>query len=268
MGLLMGDFLIVSRLDRLEEYKQISQEYHVAFEINDFFEPEILDSERKVQQMIQTYRQAGVPKGSTMHGAFLDVTVFSRDKRIRQISEQRMEQSMEIARQLDVRGVVFHTNCNPLIFDAGYEAMVVERTTAVLERLLYSYPEVQIYLENMFDTTPDILKKISKELKDYKNYGVCLDYAHVGIYGDSVDKWVGVLAPMVRHLHINDNDLKRDLHLAVGDGKIDWEQFAMYYRKYFRECSVLIETTLPQEQRKSLEYIKQLEGLYWEKENL
>lgn len=268
MGLLMGKFLIVSRLDRLEEYKRIAQEYQVAFEINDFFEPEILDSEGKIQQLIQAYRQAGIPEGSTMHGAFLDVTVFSRDELIRQISEKRMEQSMEIARQLGVRGVVFHTNYNPLISDAGYEAIVVTKTAAMLEKLLYSYPDLQIYLENMFDATPEILKQISMELKDYQNYGVCLDYAHACIYGDALEEWVGQLAPVVRHLHINDNDLKRDLHLAVGDGKIDWEKFNIYYRRYFGDCSVLLETTLPENQRKSLEYIRQLEGLYWEKENL
>ena len=264
----MGKFLIVSRLDRLEEYKEIASEYQVAFEINDFYEPEVLDSENKTQQMIQAYQQAGIPEGSTMHGAFLDVTVFSQDKLIRQVSEKRMEQSMEIARQLGVRGVVFHTNCNPLISDAGYEAMVVEKTTAVLEKLLCSYSDLQIYLENMFDATPEILKNISKELKSYANYGICLDYAHASIYGESVNKWVEQLATMVRHLHINDNDLKRDLHLAVGDGKIDWEQFNIYYQKYFRECSVLLETTLPKDQRKSLEYMRQLEGLYWKKENL
>ncbi len=268
MGSFMGNFMIVSRLDRLEEHKQIAKEYQVAFEINDFYEPEVLDSKEQMHQMIQAYHQAGIPEGSTMHGAFLDVTVFSQDQLICQVSEKRMLQSMEIARQLGVRGVVFHTNCNPLISDAGYESMVVEKTVVVLERLLCSYPDIQIYLENMFDDTPEILHRISSKLKGYTNYGVCLDYAHASIYGKQVSGWVEQLAPVVRHLHINDTDLEKDLHLAVGDGKIDWEQFNIYYQKYFRECSVLVETTLPENQRKSLEYIRQLEGLYWKKENL
>lgn len=268
MGFFMGKFMIVSRLERLEEYKQIAQEYSIAFEINDFYEPEILDSEEKVQQIICAYQQVGIPEGSTMHGAFLDVTVFSQDRLIRQVSEKRMQQSMDIARQLGVKGVVFHTNCNPLLSDTEYDNTVVKRTVAVLEKLLRSYPEVQIYLENMFDTTPEILLRISKALKEYTNYGVCLDYAHASIYGDSIGNWVQELAGVVRHLHINDNDLHKDLHLAVGDGQIDWEEFSRYYQKYFKECSVLVETTLPENQRKSLEYIGQLEGLDWKKEHL
>ena len=43
----MGNFLIVSKVDKLEEYKTISEEYGVSFEINDFFIPTILDDEIK-----------------------------------------------------------------------------------------------------------------------------------------------------------------------------------------------------------------------------
>ena len=63
-------------------------------------------------------------------------------------------------------------------------------------------------------------------------------------------------AANIRHIHINDNDLRRDLHLAVGDGRIDWELFCRYYQTYFEECSVLIETTKPDNQRRSLEYLR------------
>lgn len=254
----MGKFLIVSRVERLAQHLELAKKYDLGFEINDFFDPELLDDEERMQNVIEQYLRAGLPEGSTMHGAFLDVTVFSNDARIREISRMRMRQSMEIAAKLGVKGVVFHTNWNPMVCGEIYENQIVERTIECLRELLCEYPEREIYLENMFDSDPRILKRISEPLKDYKNYGVCLDYAHATIYGNDIEHWIQELAPYVKHFHINDNDLKQDLHLALGEGRIDWKQFMKCYQEQFSDCSVLIETTLPVNQEKSCRYLDAL----------
>lgn len=252
----MNQYLIVSKVDRLEEYLELATEYGVGFEINDFFDPEVLDSEERQQEIINCYLSKGLPKGSTMHGAFFDVIVFSNDARIREVSKLRMKQSMEIAEKLGVVGVVFHTNSNPQVPGAIYENQVVERTVAYLEELLIQYPNISIYLENMFEKRPELLVRISDQLKKYQNYGVCFDYAHASISGTPISEWVEGLAPYVKHMHINDNNLQEDLHLALGKGGIDWKQFFEYVELYFSSCSILIETTLPENQKLSLEYIK------------
>ena len=251
----MGRFMVVAKADRLSEYKAVAEKYDVGFEINDFYDARILDDEAKQTRIIQEYRNVGVPEGSTMHGAFLDVVVFSSDEKIREISMLRMRQSMDIARKLGVKGVVFHTNCNPMLSGEQYDYNVVSKTVAYIEELLCEYPEINIYLENMFDVSPRILVRISEELAKYPNYGVCLDYAHASISDMPMSDWVEELAPYLRHIHINDNDLKRDLHLAVGSGHIDWNQFARYYRTHFDQCSILVETTLPEAQEQSLRYL-------------
>lgn len=252
----MGRFMIVSKADKLDEYTALSREYDVAFEVNDFFEPEILDDRAKLDAVIEAYLKKGLPEHSTIHGAFYDIAVFSRDARIREMSEFRMEQSMLLAEILGASGVVFHTNYNPALSDEGYMGYFVDATANWLTKLLEKYPAIDIYMENMFDTNPGILKGISEKLERYNNYGVCLDWAHVSIYGSPADKWVEELVPYVKHIHINDNDLKRDLHLPVGSGMIDWKQFAGYYNRYFQNCSVLVETNEPLDQRGSLEYIR------------
>lgn len=196
-----------------------------------------------------------------MHGAFLDVVVFSEDDQIRRISENRMWQSMEIARRLGVKGVVFHTNSNPVLSGEVYDARVVQYVSAYVEKLLQAFPELDIYLENMFDADPQILQQISERLCIYPNYGVCLDYAHASISDTPIEVWVDTLASYICHVHINDNDLKKDLHQAVGDGRIDWKRFAAYYRQFFSTCTVLVETTLPEQQKKSLTYLQEVLGL-------
>ena len=48
MGNVMGKYLVVSRVETLREHMALSREYGVGFEINDFFDPELLeDPERQ-----------------------------------------------------------------------------------------------------------------------------------------------------------------------------------------------------------------------------
>lgn len=252
----MGQLLIVARAEDLKEYQGIAEEYDVGFEVNDFFNPEILENVEEMNRLIEFYQNAGLPEHSTMHGAFFDIVVFSYDSRIREISELRMEQSMKIAVRLGVRGVVFHTNISPVLSGKVYDNRAIEMTADYLEQLLKRYPDTDIYLENMFDSDPDILRAISEKLCVYENYGVCFDYAHASISITPIEEWIEALSPYIRHIHINDNDLKRDQHLAIGDGRIDWKRFMEYREKYFMDCSILIETTLPENQRRSLAYLE------------
>ena len=60
----------------------------------------------------------------------------------------------------------------------------------------------------------------------------------------------------MKHVHINDNDLHSDLHLAVGEGMIDWDGFMLNCEKYFKDCTILIETNGAKKQRASIEFLK------------
>lgn len=119
---------------------------------------------------------------------------------------------------------------------------------------------LSIYIENMFDTDPQLLARLGEAMKEHTNFGICLDYAHAQVFGDEkeLENWVVSLAPYVRHIHINDNDFTKDLHLAVGNGKINWQEFKRYYTTYFPEASVLLEVTGLEKTKQSLAYIRQL----------
>lgn len=254
----MKSLLVVSFEKSLDAHMQLVRDYHVAFEINDFYDPDVLDNPDRIDEIVERYQQAGIPSGSTMHGAFLDVILHSRDAVVRKNAQHRMRQSMDIAQSLGLEAVVFHANYQPEIVGDDYMQNVIGKNAEFLEELLKEYSAINIYLENMFEDTPRVIAEISERLKEYPNYGVCLDYGHAWVYGTDIEQWVQELAPYVKHLHINDNDLKRDLHLAVGSGSIDWEEFAVFYRKYFSQCSMLVEVYAVEQQRVSLEFLKGL----------
>lgn len=259
----MSNFLIIPQFENIEESLSLAEEYGFGFEYNDFFSPDILDDTKKLEELILRYRSVGLPKRCTLHGAFLDVLIFSEDMEIRECSEMRVFQSIDAAKAIGAEAVVFHTNHNPLLTAESYRKNWLERNEHFWRKVLEKYSDISVYMENMFDDSPHMLAGLAEKLSDFKNFGVCLDYAHAVSFGRNtpIGGWVKSLAPYVRHLHINDNNLKDDLHLAVGSGKIDWRQFAEYYSEYFKSCTVLIETSDIEAQKSSAEFLKSIDLL-------
>jgi sugar phosphate isomerase/epimerase len=95
-------------------------------------------------------------------------------------------------------------------------------------------------------------------MSDCKNFKVCLDYAHAAISKTPVEDWVTELGPYIAHMHVNDNDLRVDLHQTPGEGKIDWRKYAQLTAG-LKDASVLVELTGVERQRKALEYLTSIE---------
>ncbi len=253
--------MVPQRAD-MERMSSLAEVYDCAFEYNDFFIPDVMDDSKKQEEIITGYgRYRNDFSIDTMHGAFLDVTIHSDDPLIRDASMLRIRQSMETAKRMGLKGVVFHTGRL-----AGFRAPVYlrnwcDRNVKFFTEIAYQYPEQQIYMENMFDEAPDILAGLAEKMQGVGNFGVCLDYAHAMISDCSGKEWIETLAPYIRHIHINDNDLQNDLHLAIGAGQIDWQEFDRIIRQHQINATVLVEVSCYEAQKESLEYMKQY-GIY------
>ena len=223
--------------------------------------PDILDDPVKIEKIIKIYKSKDVlPDYCTLHGAFLDVTIFSQDKRIFEVSDCRVEQSIAIARSLGAKAIVFHTNYIPNFRQEAYRKHWVESNARYWSQKLAKYSDIKIYMENMFDEDCELLVQLAERMKDVKNFGICFDYAHAHAFGveADIDQWCEKLGKYVKHIHINDNDLKNDLHQPVGRGKIDWVNFKKNYEKYFPEATVLVEVNGIDKILTSLEYFDTL----------
>lgn len=256
-------YLVPDRRD-MERMRALAAEYGCAFEYNDFFLPKVMEDPQKQKEIIENYRMSQKPfpfETDTMHGAFFDVTIHSDDPLIRDASMLRVRQSMEIAKSMGLKGVVFHTGRLAGFRAAGYLQNWRDRNEAFFAELAGRYPAQQIYMENMFDEAPDILAGLAEKMRDVKNFGVCLDYAHAMLSKCPGRAWIEALAPYIRHIHINDNDLQNDLHLAVGAGTLDWQEFDSLIREYRVEAPVLVEVNGYEAQKESLQYLKR-HGIY------
>lgn len=254
-------YIIPDRSD-IEKSLQLAKENDCAFEYNDFFLPEVLDDPKKQEEIIEFYAKYRSDfSKDTMHGAFLDVTIHSTDPLIRKASELRIHQSMEIAKRMGLKGVVFHTGKLAGFNVESYLKLWHETNLRFFTELAEAYPAQQIYMENMFDDSPDVMAKLAEAMKEIPNFGLCLDYAHAALTEYPLAGWVKTLAPYILHMHVNDNDLKDDLHQPVGEGKIDWQMYHHLMQEYQVEATVLVEVKGADRQKHSMEYMKK-QGIY------
>lgn len=253
---------LIPNYKNIGESLRLCREYGAAFEYNDFFLPQVLDDEALVREKVAFYKGFDRDRSQdTLHGVFLDITVHSDDALIREASEKRIRQCMDIAAELGVRGVVFHTNMIPNFRLTTYMDNWVDRNVVFWEKILADYPTLQVFMENMFDMEADMIGQMARRMTEHPRFGICFDYAHACVFSHDIDEWADTLLPYTRHMHINDNDLHADMHWAVGSGKIDWKQFDALLRASETKPTVLIETTDLQAQERSLRYMRD-NGIY------
>lgn len=170
----------------------------------------------------------------------------------------RVTQSIDIARSLGARAVVFHTNYIANFLVESYRVDWLNKNEAYWRDKLEKYKDIEIYVENMFDSDPVLLAQLGERMKNDERFGVCFDYAHAAVSSVPLRVWTEALAPYVKHIHINDNDLVHDLHLPLGEGSIDWDEFSELYKTYLSRASVLIEHTGIERQERSLKFLRKL----------
>lgn len=252
------NIMIIPDIDNIGESLKLAEDWNLSFEYNDFFRPDILDDPAEIKRRVNIYKKLDRDRSSdTLHGAFFDVTIHSDDRLIAEISSKRVHASMDIAEELGVKGVVFHTNTIPNFCNHEYIEGWIEKNSIFWDKLTTEYSGISIYIENMFDIGYEAILGIGRQMKDNNYFGICLDYAHAVAFGKNNPKeWFDRLSPYIKHMHINDNDLISDLHLAVGDGSIDWSIYAELLRQYNVDASVLIEVNGYDAQIRSLNYLK------------
>ena len=258
----MNELYLIPDFAQIEDSVRLAQSYGAHFEYNDFFNPSLLDDEEWVKKRVDFYKKLDRDRSRDMlHGSFLDVTIHSEDKRIRDASAFRIRQSMDIAAELGVRGVVFHTNQIPNFKTPRYIRHWIASNRDFWRMLLAEYPALEILVENMFDEDPDMLCDLAMEMKDQERFGICFDYAHASAFGQNIEMWADKLLPFTKHIHINDNNLHMDIHQSIGKGAIDWRQFDQFMKQSHTQSSVLVEVNGLEKQEESLQYLKE-NGIY------
>ena len=244
----------IPEIERIDEWNELSERLDIAYEYNDFFMPACINDDDEYKRRVRIYRSLGRKTGrDTLHGAFFDIAVNSVDKKIKELCREKCEKSVMTAEELGCRGVIFHTNYIVGFRLDTYKNEWVKRCGEFYRSLAEKYPKMEILIENMFDDSAEMLTRLAEECKDISNFGVCFDVAHATLWTKNLDEWINSLNKYIRHIHINDNDLEHDLHLAMGEGEID---FSFLKKNCFPFAeSLLLEVNGIEKFKKSYEFL-------------
>jgi sugar phosphate isomerase/epimerase len=159
----------------------------------------------------------------TLHAPFMDVWPGAADTDVRGLSLAKMRQTLDIAAELGSRLVVMHYNYDPIYYRLHFGAWL-ERAAEFYAALLDSGNGPLIALENIADPTPYVaLQLVERAARPRLVH--CFDFGHHHVFATiPFQEWLFYLKPRGHiHFHLHDNLGDSDDHLALGNGRIDWQ---------------------------------------------
>lgn len=168
-------------------------------------------------------RLAAAGLAVTVHAPFMDLNPGALEPLVLAATRRRFEQSLDAADSLGARLVVFHPGYDPWKY-GGQDHLWLEQNQLFWPPLLERAARAgcTMALENIFEVRPGTLADLLDSI-DSPLLGHCFDVGHWHLFSEvSLADWLAALGPRLSHLHLHDNFGKRDEHLPVGEGGIDF----------------------------------------------
>ncbi len=90
--------------------------------------------------------------------------------------------------------------------------------------MLWTREGARLMLENVYEEHPSEMQVLFERLRPQR-VGLCLDCGHLTAFGRApLSAWLETLGGFIGHLHLHDNQGRKDDHLALGKGRIDFAQ--------------------------------------------
>jgi sugar phosphate isomerase/epimerase len=174
------------------------------------------------RSVIDRLDKAGLPRG--VHFPFHEIHPGGRDPIILAATAERLGKAFELAMLYGAGHIVAHAMYHDYLYANEYERWL-ENSAATWRGLLRDFPgHPPLLLENVFEKEPRPLADLMRALVGL-NAGICFDVGHWHFFAggrnkQDLSRWIEVLGPWVRRLHLHDNDGSSDQHLGMGAGSI------------------------------------------------
>lgn len=244
------------------DWEQIADKYNTGIEIDHYCQTANMDGEQGSRTHAAVAEIVRTRNAQIMHAPFNELFPASIDLKARALAMERLNSAAAIAADFGIRKMIVHSGYVPFVY---FKEWHVNKSIEFWKEFIEDKPaDFEVCIENVLDDEPYMLAEIVKGIGDSR-IGVCYDTGHANIAGKGCpdgreettdqDEWLEVLAPYIRHLHIHNNDGKRDYHRTFSDGTIDIERLL---DGVINKCSA--DTTI------TAELIDGAEGFRWLKE--
>ena len=204
----------ISTIDELniEEFTRLG----IGVEIQDFTEPNF--SEDEVDQLVLRYKEQfkDFRLTKSMHGPFLDLKPSSPDLQIRAISQKRYRKALEIATELDMDYIVFHSQIDPNLNEPSLARLNNSQSRDAWTALVHAAKDYRgtIVIENVFEKSPAMLKDLIETI-DLPRVKINLDVGHCLLGQASPKEWISALHKHIAYIHFHTNNGIHDQHKRV-----------------------------------------------------
>ncbi|GAB4229136.1 MAG: sugar phosphate isomerase/epimerase [Deltaproteobacteria bacterium] len=167
-------------------------------------------------------RSSGI-RSVSFHAPFEDVWPGARDEEARRFAVRRLSGAIALAPVFRPAGIVLHGGYSEWLFDFR-----PDRWFAPARRSFGELAEAaekagtELFVENVFDEIPDHLLRL-REAVGSPRLHFCFDPGHATLFSRlPVHKWAEAFGEEIRLVHVHDNRGRRDDHLPVGEGGINF----------------------------------------------
>ena len=190
----------------------------------------------------------------SIHGPFLDLCPHSFDRYIREATRLRYEETYQIAKKLRAKHLIFHSCLIPSIY---YTQIWKENSLPFWREFMSDKDDsIAIHLENVFDEDYHPMKNLIQQV-DHPQFSMCLDIGHAHCFSSQpLEEWFVEMSGDIGHLHLHNNDGKKDLHWQLDQGSIDMDNTLTLIEKYCPQVDWTLEMNSGREVESSLDYLK------------
>lgn len=239
-----------------DKFLKYAQENGFNLEVASFAYSEVLDTNWREILEDHQRKLKGFEGTISLHGVFMDLTIQSSDKRIREITTERITQNLEIAEALGAKYIVFHGGFNPLIKNDHFRQHWLERNAEFWSEILNRYA-ITVLLENLWEPTPEIFRDLLDRVGS-ERLKVCFDLAHVHIFSEApLEEWVDTLRDALVYVHVSDNKGDSDSELVPGEGNISWQGFSALLKRKMVNPAIVFEVGTLEKTRQSVQYFRE-----------
>lgn len=207
----------------------VAQEYGFGLEIAEYCTAWNMDEKFAGTDSAVKKKLEGI-SACTLHAPYNELFPCAIDQKARALAADRYRQAIALAKRYGADKVIIHGGYYERLY---YPVWYVEQSVGFWKDFLKEDPDMEIVLENVFETDPRWLPDIVKGV-NHPRLKMCLDVGHVNAYSPvSVMEWLEVCAPVLSHFHIHNNDGTQDQHSRLNDGQIQMKELL---RQIDRQC--------------------------------
>lgn len=211
----------ISTIDEfnLDEYMDLN----IGIEIQDFTEPNL--SEGEIKELVNNYKELlkDIPNIKSLHGPFLDLKPASPDEDIRRISYNKYLRTINIAKELEMDYIIFHSQINPYL-NEPFISDLNNRQSKEFWKMITEEAKLfkgTILIENIFEESPQMLKDYMNTL-NMEKIKVNLDIGHARLSKAPLEEWISELKDHISYIHLHWNNGKHDQHMEPTDEDIEY----------------------------------------------